>query len=93
MRPCNLAELVAYGAGFDRTEVTETTVDKVTTQVIYAGHAPLPDTGAATLANNGWEIKRTIVVENADTGVSNIEETWARGSWDNRASLEYKFTI
>lgn len=81
----NFSELYNAGGSFARQEVNE----NGTTTVIYGGYAPSTEPTPETDARGGWLIRRLVVTENG--GVQNIECTWARGTWTDRASLEYKY--
>ena len=83
----NFSELYNSGGSFAKQEVT---VNGSTTTV-YGGYAPRSATGAETAAMPGWIIRRLVVVENGTT--QNIECTWARGSWDDRATLDYQYQL
>lgn len=102
----NLSEMAALvGEGMAKTEITESTSGSVKTTTIYAG-SPIRNTvqkvppyatnaNGDQLANGGdtatvvsWRIRRTIVVENGTT--TNIENKWAEGAWNQRASLNYQ---
>lgn len=87
----NYAERAAFGMGFSRTEIIETSVGNVKTKTIYAGHAPLPGVTEATLANAGWSIRKTIVTEDLDNATTTVIELWGNGSWVGRESIEYEY--
>lgn len=81
----NFSELYNSGGSFARQEV----IENGTTTTVYGGYSPCDDPTPETDAKGGWLIRRLIVIETG--GVQNIECTWAKGSWNNRANLEYKF--
>lgn len=83
----NFAELYGSGGSFSRQEVIEN--GGVTT--IYGGYAPVADTGADTDALSGWLIRRLVVTESGST--QSIQCTWANGSWNGRASLDYTYQM
>lgn len=85
----NFSELYNAGGSFARQEV----IQNGTTTTVYGGYAPSSEPTADTDASPGWVIRRLIVTENG--GVQNIECTWARASWNDRASQEtvYKFNL
>ena len=83
----NFSELYNAGGSFARQEVTASG----TTTTIYGGYAPNPEPDADTDAMPGWLIRRLVVTESGAT--QNIECTWARGSWDDRASLDYRYHL
>lgn len=81
----NFTELYSAGGSFDRQEVVEGSG----TSTVYGGYAPSAEPTPETAAKGGWLIRRLVVTESG--GTQTIECTWARGSWDARASLEYKY--
>ncbi len=81
----NFTELYASGSTFDKQEVIAT--DGLTT--VYGGYAPSPDPTPDTDAKGSWMIRRLIVEESG--GIQTVTCTWARGSWDQRATLTYKY--
>lgn len=87
----NYAEKAAFGMGFSRTEMIETSVGNVRTKTIYAGHAPLPQVTEATLANAGWSIRKTVVTEDIDNATTLVIEMWGSGSWIDRESINYEY--
>ena len=91
MNYANLSEMAAAGIGFSRQEITKEAVGTVTTTTVYAGRSPREDFNATTLGNHNWTIRRTVVTENTANDTTTIVETWATGSWDNRATLTYKY--
>ena len=91
MHPINLSEYAAMGAGFSKTAITKVTDGDTVTTTIYAGHAPVPSPSSETLQNPGWVIRKTVVVENAETGVTDVTELWGHGSWTGRAEIDYSF--
>lgn len=85
----NFTELYNSGGSFAKQEVLTTTSGDTTVTTVYGGYAPCADTSSETDARPTWLIRRLVVI---DTGTTqNITCTWARGSWNNRASLEYKY--
>lgn len=85
----NYSELYSAGGSFSKQEITAVTSGSTTTTTIYGGYAPVDDPSPDTDARPTWLIRRLVVVDNGTT--QNIECTWARGSWNNRASLDYKY--
>lgn len=81
----NFSELYNSGGTFHKQEVLEN--GNVTT--IYGGYAPRPEAVPETEDCNTWLIRKLVVVD--DTGRQDIECTWARGAWTNRASLNYQY--
>ena len=85
----NFAELAGLvAAGFDKTEVTASTSNDVTTTTVYGGKANITDPSTAD-SRTDWNIRRTVIVE--DGGTTTITNAWATGSWTDRASLTYKY--
>lgn len=82
----NQSERAAMGVGFAKTEAIESTSGETKTVVVYCGYAPWED---AADSDSGWMIQKSTVVINGDT--TNVTEQWAKGSWTNRASLNYKY--
>ncbi len=91
MKTVNPLETYVAGKGFSRTEINETSVNDVKTTIIYAGHSPFPTVSALTLESEGWEIRKTVIVENSVTGQTTVMETWGSGAWNNKENLEYKY--
>jgi len=87
----NEAERAAYGVGFSRTEIIESAVGNVTTKTIYSGRSPLAEVSEATLRNQRWVIRKTIVTEDTDHNTTNVVELWGVGAWTERASIDYKY--
>lgn len=86
----NYSELAGLSSeGFDKQEITSSTDSGTTTTTVYAGKSCLTDPSAATDGLNVWKIKRTVIVD--DGSATTITETWAEGSWTDRASLTYKY--
>lgn len=83
----NFSELYNAGGSFAKQEVTVSG----STTTIYGGYAPRPEPSQDTDACQNWLIRRLVVTENGTT--QNIECTWARGSWDERDSLEYLYNL
>ena len=81
----NYSEIYNSGGSFDRQEV----IESGSTTTIYGGYAPRPEPTPDTDATNGWLVRRLVVTESGST--QSIECTWARGTWDDRASLEYAY--
>lgn len=87
----NYSELYNSGGSFARQEVIETSEGAAKVTTVYGGYAPCPEPNADTDARPTWLIRRLVV---SDTGVKqDITCTWARGSWNDRASLEYKYNL
>ncbi len=85
----NYSELYAAGGSFSKQEILTSTSGDTTTTTIYGGYAPGSDLSHDTDARPTWLIRRLVVVDNGTT--QNITCTWARGSWNNRASLVYAY--
>lgn len=86
----NNSEMAALSSeGFDKQEITSSTSSGTTTTTVYQGKSRLTDPSATTDSLDVWKIKRTVIVDNGST--TDITETWAEGSWTNRASLTYKY--
>ena len=86
----NNAEMAGLvSEGFSRQEITSSNSEGTTTTTIYGGKAPLTDPSATTDDNTGWKIQKSVIVDNGTT--ITIQNTWAEGSWTNRASLTYKY--
>lgn len=86
----NNAEMAGLvGEGFSRQEITSSTSEGTTTTTIYGGKAPLTDPSATTDDNTDWKIRKSVIVDNGTT--ITVQNTWAEGSWTNRASLTYKY--
>ena len=85
----NNVEMAGFGEGFAKSEIAAVTSNDTTTTTIYAGTPNRTDPSPATDAASVWKIKRTVIVDDGTT--TTITETWAEGSWDNRASLTYKY--
>ena len=85
----NFSELFSAGGSFSKQEITTVTSGSTTTTTIYGGYSPVDDPSPDTDARPTWLIRRLVVVDNGTT--QQIICTWARGSWNNRASLEYKY--
>lgn len=81
----NFSELYNAGGSFSKQEV----VQNGTTTTVYGGYAPRSEAVPETDNLQTWLIRRLVVTENGN--VQNIECTWARGSWTDRASLEYTY--
>lgn len=81
----NFSELYNAGGSFDKQEVIQAT--GLTT--IYGGYAPSASPEPETETRGGWLIRRLVVVETSTT--QTITCTWARGSWENRAALDYHY--
>lgn len=85
----NFSELYNAGGSFAKQEVVESTSNNTTTTTIYGGYAPVGSIDPSTDELPTWIIRRTIVVDNGTT--QTITCAWAKGSWTNRASLEYSY--
>ena len=85
----NFTELYNAGGSFAKQEVISSTSGTTTTTTVYGGYAPSGDPVQATDALPNWVIRRMVVVENGDR--QEITTTWAKGSWNDRASLEYNY--
>lgn len=85
----NFSELYNSGGSFAKQEVTTVTSGTTTTTTIYGGYAPADEPGNETDARPTWLIRRLVVVDNGTT--QDIECTWARGSWNDRATLDYTY--
>lgn len=81
----NFSELYNSGGSFALQEV----IASGTTTTIYGGYAPRTEPTPDTAAMGGWLIRRLIVTESG--GTQHIECTWARGSWTDRATLNYEY--
>lgn len=103
----NFSELAALVTeGMARTEIVTTTSGTTKTTTIYTGAPfrkvvndtppfthnangdPLED-GGTTATVVRWKIRRTIVIEDGDTTL--VENTWAEGTWPQRANLTYQY--
>lgn len=82
----NFSELYNAGGSFARQEVIE---DGAKT-TIYGGYAPSAEPTPETDNRQGWKIRKLVVV---DGNPQTITCTWARGTWADRANLEYKYYI
>ena len=82
----NFSELYNAGGSFAKQEVTVSG----STTTIYGGYSPIADPAAAASAPN-WIIRKTTVTENGTT--QTIVTMWARGSWDDRATLTYQYSL
>lgn len=80
----NQMEAAAFAENAARQEVVTGQNGTVT---VYSGTPDLKDPAVAEQGD--WEISRTIVQKSNGNIV--IETTWAHGSWDDRASLTYKY--
>ena len=85
----NFSELYNAGGSFSKQEVTAVTSGTTTTTTVYGGYSPSAVPGVETDALPNWLIRRLVVVDNGTT--QEIECTWARGSWNGRAALEYTY--
>lgn len=86
----NYSEMAGLSAeGFAKVELTKTTSGSTTTTTVYSGKPGLTDPSAATDSASVWDIRRSVIVEDANG--TTITTTWASGSWTNRASLTYKY--
>lgn len=83
----NFSELYNAGGSFAKQEV----IVNGSTTTIYGGYAPRPEPGQDTDACQTWLIRRMVVTENGST--QTVECTWARGSWNDRASLVYLYNL
>lgn len=57
--------------------------------LIYSGKPQIKDPSGAD--NGPWSICRTTVTQDSQTGSTTIENTWAVGPWNQRASLTYNY--
>lgn len=81
----NQTEAASFAENAARNEVI--TANGVTT--VYSG---TPDVKDPTQADSGsWTICRTIVTKDDQTGATCVETAWAQGSWNDRATLTYKY--
>lgn len=85
----NYSELYGAGGSFSKQEILTSTSGDITTTTVYGGYAPDPDMSNNTDARPTWLIRRLVVIENGST--QNITCSWARGSWNDRASLIYQY--
>lgn len=85
----NFTELYNAGGSFSKQEVVSSATGGSTTTTIYGGYAPSGDAVRATDSLPNWIIRRTVVVD--DGTRQQITTTWAKGSWDDRAALEYSY--
>lgn len=81
----NYSELYNAGGSFSKQEV----IRNGDTTVIYGGYAPRAEAVPATDDCPTWLIRRMVATE--DGVVQTIECTWARGSWTDRATLDYTY--
>lgn len=81
----NFSELYNAGGSFARQEV----IENGTTTTVYGGYAPRNEAVPETDDCATWIIRRLVVTENGN--IQDIECTWARGSWTDRASLDYNY--
>ena len=82
----NFSELYNAGGSFARQEVIE---DGGTT-TIYGGYAPSAEPTAETDNRQGWKICKLVVI---DGNPQTITSMWARGTWADRHSLDYKYYL
>ena len=85
----NFTELYNAGGSFAKQEVTEVASGNTTTTTVYGGYSPVADPGNDTDANPNWIIRRLVVVSNGTS--QTITCMWARGPWNDRASLEFTY--
>lgn len=85
----NYSEMHAAGDGFDLQSIYKSEKNGLVTTTVYSGYAPEKAPTLATRANNAWVIRRTVIVE--DSTQKEVETTWAKGSWNDRVSLSYKY--
>lgn len=79
----NQTEMAAFADNAARTEVTQSGG----ATVVYGG---TPDIDDPSRADQGeWTICRTTVRQ--QNGTTLVETAWAKGRWDERASLTYKY--
>ena len=81
----NFSELYNSGGSFSKQEV----IQNGTTTTVYGGYAPRAEAVPDTDNCPNWLIRRLVVTESGS--VQNIECTWARGSWTDRATLNYSY--
>lgn len=85
----NFTELAGLSAeGFDKTEIVNSTSETTKTTTIYGGKANVTDPEAAA-SRSDWEIRRVVIFEDGDT--ITITKMWSKGSWNDRATLTYKY--
>ena len=103
----NYSEMAAFtNEGMAVTEITSSTSDGTTTTTIYAGspffknvpatppyetnaNGDLLQDGGSVVSVETWKIRRTVIVDDGTT--INIQNQWAEGAWEDRASLTYKY--
>ena len=83
----NFSELYNAGGSFALQEV----IVNGSTTIIYGGYAPRPQPGRTTEAASGWLIRRLEVTEDGEN--QQIQCTWARGTWAQRADFDYMYFL
>lgn len=85
----NYSELAGLtNAGFNKTEINVSVSGTTKTTTVYGGKANVTDPATAD-SRTDWEIMRSVIVEDGDT--TTVTTAWSRGSWNDRASLTYKY--
>lgn len=81
----NQTEAACFAENAALTEVI--TANGITT--VYSGTPSIKDPAKAD--SGTWTICRTIVTKNNQNGATCVETAWAIGSWNDRATLTYKY--
>lgn len=81
----NQTEAASFSENAARNEVITT----AGATIVYSGTPDFKDPAEAD--NGNWIICRTVVTTDNQTGAIRTDSTWAQGSWNDRATLTYKY--